>query len=158
MAYENTDVSVQRSQQDVTTLLLRNGCTGYSMVYRPPATGVEFEVAIKEQRYVVRVSAAIVDPPTTMKHRHSHRDVPISVDARAKWVEQEQRRIWRVIFFHLKDVFECAASGVMDLRDLLLPHIVGADGRTMAEVIVPQLAKMGAARALVAKGETGEGN
>jgi hypothetical protein len=56
-------------------------------------------------------------------------------------LEQEHRRIWRVLFYHLKSVFEAADSGVMEFRELMLPYIVTKSGMTVAECIVPQLAK-----------------
>lgn len=55
--------------------------------------------------------------------------------------EQEQRRIWRVLYYHMKSVFEAADSGVMEFRELMLPYIVmPGDGRTIAEHILPRLA------------------
>jgi hypothetical protein len=54
-------------------------------------------------------------------------------------IEREERRIWRVIYYHLKSVFEAADSGVMEFRELMLPYIQIADGRTIAEAVLPQL-------------------
>jgi hypothetical protein len=53
----------------------------------------------------------------------------------------EERRIWRVIFYHLKSVFEASESGVMEFRELILPYIVTRDGHTVAEHILPKLAE-----------------
>ena len=60
---------------------------------------------------------------------------------RAEFQVSEQRRIWRVLYYHLKSIFESADSGVMEFRDLILSYIVIADGRTVAEHIVPNLAR-----------------
>lgn len=48
--------------------------------------------------------------------------------------------MWRVLFYYLKNAFECAAAGVVELREILLPHIVMPDGQTIGEHILPRLA------------------
>jgi len=55
-------------------------------------------------------------------------------------MEEEARRVWRVLFYHLKSVYEAANSGVMEFRELMLPYIVTHDGHTVAEHILPKLA------------------
>jgi len=53
--------------------------------------------------------------------------------------ERDLRRIWRVLFFHLKSVFEAAASGVLEFREMMMPYVVVKDGRTIAQHILPNL-------------------
>jgi hypothetical protein len=38
-----------------------------------------------------------------------------------RFVEQEEKRIWRVLFYYVKNVFETADTGVMKFRRLILP-------------------------------------
>lgn len=61
--------------------------------------------------------------------------------------EQEERRVWRVLYHHLKAIFEASDSGVIDIRDVIMPYVVTRDGRTLSEHIIPQLV-----RSLVWKG------
>jgi hypothetical protein len=56
--------------------------------------------------------------------------------------EQEERRVWRVLFWHLKAMFEAADSGVIAVEDIIMPYIVTPDGRTIAEHVAPKLAEM----------------
>lgn len=56
--------------------------------------------------------------------------------------EQEERRVWRVLHWHLKAMFEAADSGVIAVEDIIMPYIVTPDGRTIAEHIAPKLAEM----------------
>ena len=61
---------------------------------------------------------------------------------RDKTKEQEERRVWRVLYWHLKAMFEAADSGVIDIRNVILPYVVMADGRTISDQLVPQMARM----------------
>jgi len=54
-------------------------------------------------------------------------------------LEQEQRRVWRVLFYHLKALFQAADSGVLTIEELILPYVVTHDGRTIAEHVLPRL-------------------
>ena len=65
---------------------------------------------------------------------------PVGVHVRdEKDSEQEARRIWRVLYHHMKSIFEAADSGVMEFRELMLPYIMTNDGKTVAEHILPKL-------------------
>lgn len=56
--------------------------------------------------------------------------------------EQEERRVWRVLHWHLKAMFEAADSGVIAVEDIILPYIVTPDNRTIAEHMKPKLAEL----------------
>lgn len=123
MSYETTEVPVVNSQQKLRELLLRNGATGIAIVSQPPQEGFQAMVKIEGQMYTFRISA-------NCKPK-SHQSA----------VEQEERRVWRVLFHHLKAIFEASSSGVQELRQMILPYIVTNDGRTIAEILLPQLDK-----------------
>ena len=53
--------------------------------------------------------------------------------------EQEERRIWRVLYYHMKSAFEDADSGVIELRKSLLAFIVTPNGETVGDQIIPRL-------------------
>lgn len=88
---------------------------------RPPKEGFEALVTMQDQAYHIRVMA-------TCK-KSSDRG-------------QEERRVWRVLFWHLKAMFEAADSGVIAVEDIIMPYIVTPDGRTIAEHVAPKLAEM----------------
>lgn len=118
MAYEQTRVAVPKSQDKIRTLILRNKGTGVAFISQPPMEGFQAVMPIEGKTYTIRISARCKEK----------RDQ-----------EQEARRIWRVLFHHLKDIFEAANSGVMDFRELILPYIVTNDGKTIAQHILPKL-------------------
>lgn len=122
-AYEDTDVPVARSQEQIRRLVLENGGTGIAFICQPPIEGFEALLTVDGKTYRIRIVA------TCRQHKSPDR------------VAQEERRVWRVLFFHLKAVFEASRSGVLELREMILPYIVVADGRTIAQHILPNVEK-----------------
>jgi hypothetical protein len=116
--YDETRVSVSQTHEDIRRLLDKNGGTSVTFVSATLPERIEgFGCAV----VVIR----IVAKPKQMKNPESQ--------------AQELRRIWRVLFFHMKAVFEAANSGVLEFRELIMPYIVTKDGRTVGEHILPAL-------------------
>lgn len=125
MAYEGTDVAVSRSQEQIRKLLMTNGALGVAFVSQiePYSEGFSAQVPIDGKTYQIRVVALV------------------KVKSRPEQQEQELRRVWRVLYYHLKSVYEAANSGVMEFRELMLPYVVVKDGRTIAQHLLPNLDK-----------------
>lgn len=121
MSYERTEVSVSRSQEVIRKLVYSHKGAGVSFMSRPPKEGFEALVTMQEQAYHIRVMATCLGK----KDR-----------------EQEERRVWRVLCWHLKAMFEAADSGVIAVEDIIMPYIVTPDGRTIAEHVAPKLAEL----------------
>lgn len=126
MAYEKTSVAVTKSQDGIRKLIMGHKGFGVAFVSEndpggelPSQEGFHAKVMIDNKPYSVRIVATI---------RKAARDR-----------EQEERRIWRVLFHHLKSVFEAADTGVMEFRELMLPYMVMQNGKTVSENILPQL-------------------
>jgi hypothetical protein len=119
VAYENTQVAVPKSQDKIRQLIMRNKGTGIAFISQPPMEGFQAMMPINGETYTIRISAYV---------KEKSRDP-----------ERETRRIWRVLFHHLKDIFEASNSGVMEFRELILPYIVTKDGKTVAQHILPKL-------------------
>ena len=120
-AYGTTSVPVERSQGAIRDLVMTRGGSGIAFIEQPPMEGFHCLMPIEGVTYTVRIQA------------HVPKDSPD--------VPQERRRIWRVLYYHLKSVFESSASGVMEFREMMMPYIVTKDGRTVAEHILPNLEK-----------------
>lgn len=58
-----------------------------------------------------------------------------------KQIENEDRRLWRCLLLLVKGNLEAVESGIVTLQEVFLPFTVLADGRTMGEVAIPQIAK-----------------
>lgn len=129
MAYEGTVVAVTKSQDGIRKLVMGRKGSSIAFISDPPREGFQAKVMIDNLPYQIRIFGVL--RPNQGRTQKQQSDFNI----------QEERRIWRVLFYHLKSVFEAADSGVMEFRELMLPYIVTGDGRTVAECIVPQLAK-----------------
>lgn len=119
MGYDKTVVAVSKSQEGIRRMIYAHRGTGISFISQPPREGLEAMMTINNTPYLVRIMAT----------------------CRAKVFdkEQEERRVWRVLYWHLKAVFESADSGVIDIRDVIMPYVVTPDGHTLAERIIPRL-------------------
>jgi hypothetical protein len=121
MSYGKTRVPIAQSQSEIRRLVLLHKGTGISFMSHPPREGFEALVTMGGQQYHIRVMA------TSKKGADQ---------------EQEEKRVWRVLFWHLKAMFEAADSGVIAVEDIIMPYIVTPDGRTIAEHIAPKLAEL----------------
>ena len=138
MAYEKTAVPMARTQEGLRKLIQAHKGFGLAFVseqdpegQRPPEEGFQAKVMIDGVPYVIKIVAKGKHPPRYSSERQ-----------KLLFKEQEERRIWRVLYYHMKSVFEAADSGVMEFRELMLPYIVmPGDGRTIAEHILPRLAE-----------------
>ena len=138
MAYESTNVSVGKSQEQIRVLIYAHDGSGISFVSQRPREGFEALVTIKDQPYHIRVMAKC-NEVNTHKGPGYRRRATVAIE---KARQQEERRVWRVLYWHLKAMFEAADSGVIDLRDVIMPYVVTRDGRTLSEHIVPRMAEV----------------
>lgn len=136
MAYANTQLSVAKSQDQIRRIVYAHNGTGVMMVSHPPKEGFEAMVTISELPYHIRVMAQTKDQ-TFDGRRHRRTKVELLAAN-----EQEARRVWRVLFWHMKAMFEAADSGVIDIRDVIMPYVVTRDGRTLSEHLVPRMADL----------------
>lgn len=137
MSYESTKVPISDSQSAIRRLIYGHRGTGVSFISQPPREGFEALVTLQDQTYHIRVMATC----KAMKYPEGR--------------EQEERRVWRVLFYHLKAMFEAADSGVIAVEDIILPFIVTPDNRTISEHMAPklkELAGMNGDRLLIAGG------
>lgn len=125
MAYEGTDVAPEKSQAQIKKLLMSHGGSEMTTASRfdPPMEGFQAKLILDGKPYLMRLT------------------VPIRVKANAKAQDQEVRRVWRVLYHHMKSVFEAADSGVIELREMILPFLVTESGRTVGKIILDDLDK-----------------
>lgn len=124
MAYERTSVSVAQSQESIRRLIYAHKGTGVMFTSRRPSEGLEALVTMRGKPYHIRIQAK-AKPQT-------HED---------RW-RQEEQRVWRVLFYHLKAIFEAADADVLSIEEIIMPYVVTPDGRTLAEHILPRLAEL----------------
>jgi len=136
MAYETTAVAVSKSQDAIRKLIYAHKGTGLMLVSKPPHEGFEAFIEIEAQPYHVRIMAQCKD---VSKDKYGYRR---SGNPLAKALDQENRRVWRVLYWHLKALFEAADSGVIDIRNIIMPYVVLNDGLTLADHIRPRMGEL----------------
>lgn len=136
MAYENTEVSISKSQDQIRQMVYAHRGTGLMLVSKPPQEGFEAFITIEAMAYHIRVMATCKN---VSRDRYGiTRSDKITANAKAK----EERRVWRVLFHHLKAMFEAADSGVIDIRNVVMPYVVLRDGRTLADHVQPRMKEL----------------
>lgn len=139
MAYENTEVSVYKSQADINALVSLHGGSGIGFESEPPHESFTAKIKLNGTPYIIRVGAK------TKEIKAGHYQTPggrwrSRNGAQAEEANNaERRRVWRVLFWHLKAVFEAADAGVIELRQAMLAYVVMPDGTTISEKILPRL-------------------
>ena len=123
MSYEQTEVSVSRSQEGIRKLILGNGGTGVAFISQPPKEGFEAQVPIDGKVYHIRIVAECVPKERKRKRRWRYGSRP-----QRDPMEAEARRVWRVLFYNLKSTFESANSHVMELTGTA-PFVHRHEGR-----------------------------
>ena len=126
MAYQQTQVAPEKSQAGIKKLLMAHGGINVSFASATEPVRIEgFRATIyfEEKPYAIKIA------------------VPVRQKKNEKLQDQEVRRVWRVLYHHLKSTFEAADSGVIDIRELLLPFLVTKDGRTVGQIILIDLPK-----------------
>jgi hypothetical protein len=130
MAYESTEVGVSKSQDGIRKMIYSHKGTGVMLLSQPPREGFEAMVTIEKLAYHLRIMATCRSGPKPgYKFTQSG-------------IEQEERRVWRVLYWHLKAMLEAADSGVIDIRDVIMPYVVMRDGRTLSEHIKPRMEEL----------------
>jgi hypothetical protein len=144
MAYENTEVPVSMSQEGIRRLIMSRKGGKVAFISDPPSEGFTAVVEIDGLPYQIRLMGVCREAPQEKERKYKGRTVATK-DTTDKFRQQfqqgEERRIWRVLYYHLKSVFEAADSGVMEFRELMLPYIITKSGRTIAEQLLPHLAE-----------------
>jgi hypothetical protein len=135
MAYESTLVAVAKSQEAIRRIIYAHKGTGLNLMSQPPREGFEALVTIEKLPYHIRIMATCKDVNDYRRPGYRRR----ASGAVEKDREQEERRVWRVLYWHLKAMFEAADSGVIDIRDVILPYVVTRDGRTLSEHLTPRM-------------------
>lgn len=139
MSYNETKVPLAQSQESIRRLIYSHNGTGVSFMSHPPREGFEALVTLGKEPYHIRVMATCneIDELNSVGKRRSK-------DTLQNLREQEVRRVWRVLFFHLKAMFDAVDSGVIAISDVIMPYIVLPDNRTISEHVVPRLKEISA--------------
>jgi len=140
---ESTNVTPEESKSSINHILKQWGVRGiqWSEIFDENKVVLQFLWSPDgmEQHYMARMAITL---PTDdqlreeAKHKRSGRVIE------EKFERLKDQRGWRehrVLHIFLKGAFEAIDNGIITAEQLFLPWLVGRDGRTVGEVVGPQL-------------------
>lgn len=133
MAYaQGTEVSVDRSQSELRTILRKYGADGLALAEMPTRAVVEFMANERRIRFSI-------DMPTGEERdiRITKGGVTRSSTQLKSAIAAEERRRWRALVFVVKAKLEAVESGIVTFEDEFLAQTVLPDNSTVAESIQP---------------------
>jgi hypothetical protein len=121
---ESTRVPVTQSRGEIERLLSRHNCQqfGTATDYIRHTARVQFAAHGRVVRFVV----ALPDP----------KEFRVDKDR-----EQEERRIWRSLLLVIKAKLEAVETQIATFEEEFMAHIVMPNDRTVADIILPQIAE-----------------
>lgn len=143
---EKTTVSISKSREEIDRLLRNWGCDGiaWSDNFRAGMAELRFVWPRDGVDYVARFSISM---PNDAELRASDevldgRTGQISEKKLEKLRDSVGKQEHRVLALWLKASLNAVHAGIVQAEVLFLPFLEGKDGRTVAEVAVPQMAEL----------------
>lgn len=134
MAYAHTTVSVARSQDQLRKLLQRYGASTFEFGEGVVDGQQMAAVAFVAHGYRVRIRVPLKPPVAEAVRSAAKRRKAGPDDAHASLVEQEAKRIWRVLPWNVKARLEAVEEGVETFEEAFLAHLIDErSGRTIYE-------------------------
>lgn len=132
---QNTTVTVERSIAEIRTVLKRYGADQFMQAEDETRNlaMIDFRVNNRRIRFVLKLPHRD-EFRRTLKKRNLRS--PKAID---KAYEQGQRQRWRALLLCIKAKLEAVEAGITSFDDEFMAHIVAPDGRTMSEIIQPQI-------------------
>ena len=143
--YENTGVSVSQSKGDIEKLLRNRGARGMQL---ESAWGEGGETEVCRVRFAWPLTDDIMQTVRLEVHPLPPYK-PERANAKGITADQRERQAWRGLYWYLKSMMEAAEFGLLKFEDVFMSFFESADGRTIGEVVIPQLE---AGRLLLPKG------
>ena len=131
---KGTVVPVERTRIEIEETLRRFGADAFSSGYEGRRSFINFRAQGRMVRLVLELPSKEAHEFTISPAGRSR-----SAESARTAYEAECRRRWRALALLVKAKLAGIADGITTFDAEWLPHIVTADGRTVGEVIAPQL-------------------
>lgn len=145
MAYDGTEVPAARSQEGIRAILNKYGIRQVQFTdCWPDGVAVEFisvEGGPGGVEKVIRVRVVgkpNADNLVVKRPRRRYRRRTTTTTAERK-SDGERRRVYRVIYYHLKSKLEAVSEGLVTFEEEFLPHIVLPSGATVYDELKQHL-------------------
>ena len=130
---QGTDVSPERSQQEVAGLVRKYGATQFMSGWQEGRALVGFVAHERQVRFILVL-------PTDVRPYRLTPQKRVRTDKQAQdALDGEIRRRWRALALMVKAKLEAVETGIVTFDEEFAAHIVMPDGRTVAEHILPAI-------------------
>lgn len=129
-----TEVSVEKSRNEIERTLSRYKATKFAYFTEEAKACIAFEVGGKRIRFILPLPDSNDDSIRLDRWGYISTDSMI-----AKRWEQACRQRWRALCLAIKAKLEWVETGIVSIEEEFLPYIVTANGKTIAELVMPQL-------------------
>lgn len=131
---QDTTVSVERSKGEIERILTRYGATEFASGWKSERAMMQFRMNERVIRFVLPLPKKEDFRSTPSGRRTRNENATLLA-----W-EQGCRQRWRALLLSIKAKLESAESGIEEFETAFMGQIVMPDGRTMAEIALPQIA------------------
>lgn len=128
-----TDVPTDKSRAEIERTLSRYGASRFAYMNEPERAMIAFEMQGKRIRFVLPLpnKDTFSNTPGGRRKRDEH--------SKFKAWEQACRQCWRALALAIKAKLEWTETGIVTIEEEFLPYIVTGNGKTVAEILMPQL-------------------
>lgn len=130
-----TEVSVERSRMEIERTLVRFGATKFQYGWDTDRAIITFLLRNRVIRFILPLPPR--DAPEFVKTPRGRRDRSPADAARA-W-EAAQRQKFRALALSIKAKLVAVDEGIAQFEDEFLANIVVPGGRTVSEMVLPQI-------------------
>lgn len=137
---QDTEVSVQKSEAEIKSLLIRYGATAFMSGGNATGAMIAFEMVARKIVFRMELPNRADEQFTHYTHS-SGKMVPRSVEKANEQWEQACRSRWRALALAIKAKLEAVAVGITTFEEEFLAHIVLHDGLTVGQHVRPRIAE-----------------
>jgi hypothetical protein len=130
---QSTSVSSDKTRAEIDHCLTRYGATGFMYGWQGDAALIAFAMRGRSVKFLLPL-------PAKSDHQFTHHSFgPHKPEAALAQWEQACRQRWRALALCIKAKLEAVECGITTFKHEFLAHFATPDGRTVGEVIIPQL-------------------
>ena len=133
----NTSVSVEKSRAEIEGTLSRYGATKFAYMTEDLRAILAFEIAGKRIRFILPLPNKN-DAEFAFKKHYNSTKRRNPEEQHSVW-EQSCRQRRRALALAIKAKLEWIETGIVSVEEEFLPYIVTSSGKTIAEMVIPQL-------------------
>jgi len=131
---EGTSVPVSKTRGEIEAMIEKHGASKFM-------TFIDTDHAVVGFQRGARLIKITVHYPDRTEKRfvRDHSNYVRSIDKQKELYDADIRRVWRALALVIKAKLESVESGVSTFEQEFMPFIVTRDGRTIGQILLPQL-------------------